>query len=99
MRNSFIKGLISGFKEKLAAQHQKIEATTALIWKGDPALDTFFTTRNPQVRSRSIRSTIYESAHNHGRSQGKDLQVRPGVKHKDRKNTLTPGKQPPRLLG
>ncbi len=78
-RRTYVYGLLTGFMEKLENQN-KSNQSKSLVWKGDPALYSFFRKRNPKIRSRGgvyrkSSTEIFESAH----SRGKNLIIHKGV--------------------
>ena len=78
-RRSFIAGVMSGFREKLDAQENQCRGQ-ALVWKGDPALQQFFSARHPRVRTRHYETRLHPAAHRDGREAGKRIVLRPAIK-------------------
>ncbi len=81
LRLSFLKGLYSGFRNKLDTERQQQQNTAeaALVQRGDPALHTFFRERNPRVSRRQTKNRVDRASHHAGYQTGQSLNIRPGV--------------------
>jgi hypothetical protein len=77
-RMAYQAGVIRGFHEKLDAERKVLaseaapESGTALIWRGDRGLDTFYRSRHPRIVSR--RSKVRTNpAHSAGAEAGRTI--------------------------
>jgi hypothetical protein len=84
-RRSFLRGVMQGFGEKLAAETRR-DGESGLVWVGDPGLDEYFHRRNPRVTRRHSRGHHDADAHARGREAGKRL-----VLHKPIDGRSAPG--------
>ena len=78
-RQSFLAGVMSGFRDKLALERKKPE-NQGLIWSGDPALGRFFRQRHPSIRHTRHRSRVGSSAYADGQAAGRDIVLHRGVR-------------------
>jgi hypothetical protein len=91
-RRAYIAGVMTGFRDKLAAQRGDDESR-GLVWVGDADLGRFFRGRHPRVRTVYRTSSEYAAAHAHGREAGRKIVLHKGISSGDEG---APGK---RLLG
>jgi hypothetical protein len=77
-RQSFLAGVMSGFRDKLALERKKPE-NQGLVWSGDPALGRFFRQRHPSIRHTRHRSRIGSSAYADGQAAGRDIVLHRGM--------------------
>lgn len=89
-RQSFVAGVMAGFRDKLALERKKPE-NRALVWSGDPALGGFFRGRHPSIRHTHHRSRMGSETYADGRAAGRDIVLHRGVR-------AGAGAGPPRLL-
>jgi hypothetical protein len=78
-RQSFLAGVMAGFRDKLAHERQKPE-NRALVWAGDPALVGFFRGRHPSIRHTHHRSRVGSATYADGRAAGRDIVLHRGVR-------------------
>jgi hypothetical protein len=78
-RQSYLAGVMSGFREKLARERKKPE-NQGLVWTGDSALSGFFRRRHPSIRQAHYRSRAASSAYADGRAAGRAIVLSPGVR-------------------
>jgi hypothetical protein len=74
-RQSFVRGMYEGFYKKLESQRDMLAQEKALIWLGDPKLDTFYKKRNPRVRTTQSHYTYHRDAHSAGSKVGASLNI------------------------
>jgi hypothetical protein len=81
-RQRYMAGVLEGFYRKLQEQETTLEKTHALVWKGDPRLQTFYRYLNPRVQKRywggASRTRIYED----GRLEGQRVTIRRPITEK-----------------
>jgi hypothetical protein len=51
-RQRFFSGVVEGLYNKLRDQDRRIQQTEALVWKGDPALQSYYRYFHPRIRTR-----------------------------------------------
>jgi uncharacterized protein DUF2786/SprT-like family protein len=68
-RRAFVAGVMSGFRDKLKAEHQR-QATEGLIWRGDPTLARYLKERHPRSHWTRYATTQNSAAHDHGHRAG-----------------------------
>ncbi len=78
-RQSFLAGVMSGFKEKLTRERYRSEQE-ALVWQGDAELANFFRTRHPHIRHQRYLSRASSSAYAEGRRAGQNIVLHRGVR-------------------
>ena len=99
-RNEFLLGLYTGFRDKLDAQRDELIAqcsdskVRAIVRGGDPRVTAFFRARYPRIVRRSVNGGDRGAAFAEGRTQGRDLVVRPGVTHPERRGLRLAGWHP-----
>lgn len=71
-RRSYYSGVMRGFLDKLDAD-KRTNASTGLVWVGDPGLDEHFAKRHPRVRTVRHVGRAHEGGYSHGRAAGRDL--------------------------
>lgn len=89
-RQSFLTGVMSGFRDKLERERVKNKAE-GLVWLGDPAREVYFRKRHPRIRTVSHRASLRTDAFTSGREAGRNIVLHRGVKQ-------GPSGEPPRLL-
>ena len=71
-RLRYFAGVLNGFRDKLESQDRKLQRQRALVWKGDPELESFVRFHHPSVRTghagASSRSRAYEDGVEEGRA-------------------------------
>ena len=71
-RLRYFAGVLNGFRGKLESQDQQLRSQHALVWKGDPELDSFVRHHHPSIRTGhaggSVRSKAYEDGVEAGRA-------------------------------
>jgi hypothetical protein len=81
-RQRYLAGVLEGFYRKLQKQKTTLEKTWALVWKGDPRLQTFYRYLNPRIHKRywggPSRTRIYED----GRLEGKRVTIQKPIAEK-----------------
>jgi hypothetical protein len=90
-RSAYLAGVIAGFRQKLE-QARRNHQSTGLIYLGDPALQTYYRRRHPQVRTRSARPSPRWAVQALGRAHGENV-----VLHRPLEQD--PSAAGPRLLG
>ena len=91
LRNSFIMGLLAGFRRQLEGQRRHLAETQALVWVGDPGLKTYYRQRNPQVRNKAVRLRHDQAVHEAGHAVGEKLRLSPGLSPQARRRHLELG--------
>lgn len=71
-RRSYLSGVMRGFLDKLDAE-KRAQASTGLVWAGDPALDRFYEKRHPRVRTVTTQGRAHHDGFTHGRAAGREL--------------------------
>lgn len=77
-RQSFLTGVMSGFREKLDQERRK-NREEGLVFAGNPAEDAFFHQRHPRIRTVSHRSGARSDAFISGREAGRKIVIHRGV--------------------
>ncbi len=96
-RRTFIYGLLNGFYKKLDGQVTKTDGKE-MVWKGDPALTTFFRQRNPHiVRTSSRYSMSSKNAYHSGIKKGRKLVIHKGIQNKNPTHTPLTTNDHPRI--
>jgi hypothetical protein len=78
-RQSFLTGVMSGFKEKLTRERRGAEQE-ALVWQGDAELSGFFRSRHPRIRHQRYLSRAGSAAYAEGRRAGQNIVLHRGVR-------------------
>jgi hypothetical protein len=78
-RLEFYAGVISGFNAALRRENEVLEER-ALVWKGDPALDTHFRWRYPRTESSSYGSGNRGESFAEGVAEGERVRIRKPVR-------------------
>ena len=78
-RRSFIAGVMSGFREKLARQKKQSDQQ-GLVWVGDAELHGYFRSRHPHVRTTRHFGRPRNEAHQHGRAAGRRIVLHKGMR-------------------
>lgn len=78
-RERFLSGLVSGFRDKLAAERRK-SAAEGLVYRGDAELHGFFRGRHPHIRTTRHQVTTSGEAYARGREAGARLVLHRGVR-------------------
>jgi hypothetical protein len=78
-RQAYLAGVMSGFAQRLEADRTR-NAQTGLVWLGDPAIVEYRRKRHPYTRTVRRRSSASSAAHGAGRSAGRLIVLRRGVK-------------------
>lgn len=77
-RQSFLEGLMCGFRDKLARESQKNQEQ-GLVWVGDPALSDYFRRRHPHVRHVGRSARTRDAAFSAGHAAGARIVLHRGV--------------------
>lgn len=77
-RQSFVTGVMSGFREKLEQEREK-NAAAGLVWVGDPAREQYFRKRHPRIRFTHHRPSYRPHDFNRGREAGRNIVLHRGV--------------------
>ena len=77
-RRSYQAGVMSGFREKLAAQRE-VHAQEGLVWVGDADLHGYYRKRHPRIRWTHHSGPRHGEAHGHGREAGRNIVIHRGV--------------------
>jgi hypothetical protein len=77
-RRRFLLGVMIGFEEKLAAGAAESQRE-GLIWRGDPALETYLQRRYPRRSGGGSIGFHRTAAYEHGRSAGQKIVLHRGV--------------------
>lgn len=79
-RQSFLAGVISGFRNKLRQERGKSQSN-GLVWAGDAGLEAFFRARHPSLRWTRHRSKKGSAEYVHGERAGREIVLHRGVHH------------------
>ena len=93
-RLSFLNGMFAGFRAGLETQRQQLADRKALIWLGDPSLESFFRQRNPRVATTTLRNRFDKGTHEAGRQVGGRLRLRPPLGSADQSARSQPQRLP-----
>jgi len=77
-RRRFLLGVMMGFDEKLAAGAAQSQRE-GLVWKGDPALESYLQRRYPRRSGGGSIGFHRTAAYEHGRSAGQKIVLHRGV--------------------
>ena len=77
-RRTFLAGVMSGFRERLAAEKRRAHAA-GLIWVGDGDLDRYFRQRHPHVRWARYGGSRRSETYARGREAGQRIVLHRGV--------------------
>jgi hypothetical protein len=77
-RRRYLLGVVMGFEEKLAAGAAESQRE-GLVWKGDPALETYLQRRYPRRSGGGSIGFHRTAAYEHGRSAGQKIVLHRGV--------------------
>lgn len=77
-RQSFLAGVMTGFREKLDREREKNRAQ-GLVWIGDAERERYFRARHPNVRWSRYRSRAGTDAYASGREAGRGIVLQRGV--------------------
>jgi hypothetical protein len=81
-RSRYLLGVVLGFREKLEALARE-NREEGLVWVGDAGLETYLGRRHPRLRAtRRVRFTR-TPAHEHGKREGRKIELRPGVTERE----------------
>jgi hypothetical protein len=78
-RQSFLTGVMSGFREKLERERSK-NASEGLVFVGDPGQETYFRQRHPRIRTVNHRARVRTDAYASGREAGRNIVLHRGVR-------------------
>jgi len=77
-RQSFLAGVISGFRDKLRVERGKSQSN-GLVWVGDAGLEAFFRSRHPSLRWTRHRSRRGSAEYALGERAGREIVLHRGV--------------------
>jgi hypothetical protein len=81
-RQRYLAGVLEGFYRKLQEQENTLEKTHALVWKGDPRLQTFYRYLNPRVQKRYWGGPSRTRTYEDGRLQGRRVTIQRPIAQK-----------------
>jgi hypothetical protein len=79
-RRSFLAGVMTGFKDKLAREQVKHQEQ-GLVWVGDGELRSWFKQRHPRVRWTRHAGSHDSASFSEGREAGKTIVLHRGISH------------------
>ena len=81
-RQRYFAGVLEGFYRKLQEQATTFEETHALVWKGDPRLQTFYRYLHPHVHKRYWGGPSRTRAYQDGCQEGQRVTIRRPIAEK-----------------
>ena len=81
-RQRYFAGVLEGFYRKLQKQASTLDKTHALVWKGDPRLQSFYRYLNPRIQKRYWGGPSRTRAYEDGRREGGRVAIQKPIEKK-----------------
>ena len=75
-RQRYYAGVLEGFHTKLKEQDRLMASSEALVWKGDPKLNSYFRYHNPRVVTRYGGGVTRTETYEDGVAEGRNVSIR-----------------------
>lgn len=90
-RMRFFDGVLRGFADKLGEERRRLREERALVWTGDPALESWFRHHNPRVHMVATGGGRASAAYHDGMAAGRDVTIHRPVARQGASQKLLPG--------
>jgi uncharacterized protein DUF2786/SprT-like family protein len=92
-RRSFCAGVMAGFDEKLGEGERKSEEQ-GLVRHADAQRDAYLRRRYPRIKNRSSRASLRPESYEHGKTAGRQVEIRRPVSAESEGTRLLPAVRP-----